>query len=237
MQNKKRYERLDKYRSKKYRLEMVIPNDLAERFRSLPGLIDHAHGERLESLCTLWEEHYAKEADIPAKDSEMPPSWDVLLKMSDDLDKALNQPVDENGNPLPPVPSYAELQRGVDAFQIRRSEVNRRSREVQYWRRFRRKNKGFGKALRVLGQRIHRGLPDLILDNLLPFTSHKEVLGLLDLPESHQEIIFGRLLQGETDLKQAAAGFVETLREAIIVHEAKRDHHYYRSELDELHEL
>ncbi len=69
MPNKKRYERLDKYRSKKYRLEMVLPNDLAERFRSLPDLINHTHGERLEALCALWEEHYAKEADtdLPLK--------------------------------------------------------------------------------------------------------------------------------------------------------------------------
>ncbi|MDZ4056189.1 MAG: hypothetical protein U1D69_04350 [Polynucleobacter sp.] len=126
------------------------------------------------------------------------------------------------------VPSYRELDELVKKWLYRASSVNRRSQQIQYWRKAYRKDKAFRDALDTLAGKVHSGLKDLLLDNHLPLSSHKEVLALAELPADTLKLTIARLLRGTQSLKNALGAAAETFRQ-IAAAQARRSDKLYTS--------
>lgn len=134
-----------------------------------------------------------------------------------------------------PVPSYRELDELVKKWLYRAPSVNRRSQQIQYWRKAYRKDKAFRDALDRLAGRVHPGLKDLLLDNHLPLSSHKEVLALADLPADTLKLTIARLLRGTRSLKNALGAAAETFRQIATAQARQSDklftNYYFFEEL------
>lgn len=113
------------------------------------------------------------------------------------------------------VPSYRDLDSLVKKWRYRLSPVNRRTQEVQYWRKAYRQHKAFRDAVDRLAARTHAGLRDFLLDGLLPLGSHKEVLALAELPDDTLKRCMASLLKGERSLKLALGPAAETFRQIV----------------------
>lgn len=152
--------------------------------------------------------------------------FDQLLQQLDEFDRELTAPLDDeqpDTQAAEPVPSYQELQSLVRNWQFNRYPVNRRSQQVQYWRKAYRKDKAFRMAVDHIAAKAPNGILDLLLDGLFPLGSHKEVLGLADLPADTLKCALVRMLKGERDLKQALGSAAETFRQAVTVHARQKD--------------
>lgn len=127
-----------------------------------------------------------------------------------------------------PIPSYRELDELVRKWQLRQGYINRRSQKIQYWRKAYRQDKGFRTALNKLATLTHSGIRELLLDDLLPIGSHKEVLALAELPRAVVKLTIVRFLRGEGSLKRALGTEAETFRQLIIGQVSQTDPLYRR---------
>lgn len=167
---------------------------------------------------------------IAASASAEPLPFDELLQQLDAFDRELAAPLDDEQpetQTAEPVPSYLEMKALVQKWQFG-SSANRRTQEVQYWRKAYRKDKAFRMAVDHIAVKTANGMRDLLLDGLLPLSSHKEVLGLADLPPEILNRTLFQILKGQRSLKQALGSDAETFRQAVTVHARQQDSLYTR---------
>lgn len=157
---------------------------------------------------------------------------DQMLKQVDDIDRELaTMPLD--ADEAEAVPTCKELE-----ILLRRwtsIHINRRSNEIQYWRKHYRQDKSFREAMDHLAAWTHERFRDLLLDNRLPLATHDEALALSVLPAKVLKITAARLLKGERDLKQALRGYEEAFRQVVTQRSREKDPshsaYYFSSEL------
>jgi len=110
--------------------------------------------------------------------------------------------------------------------------INRRSNEVQFWRRLYKSDAEFRKALDLLVKNTCRELQGLILDGKV-FSAPYELIALANSEHSFQVHCLYRLLQGKS-LLQAVEEQKETFRQSVIevrkIRENK-DYYYFFEEL------
>lgn len=69
---KSHYHYTKQAREGKARIDLILEPELAERFKTLPGLEKLSHAERVERLCECWEAHGTRP---PPGDETRPPDW------------------------------------------------------------------------------------------------------------------------------------------------------------------
>lgn len=151
---------------------------------------------------------------------EDPGLYDRLLKQVDDFDRDLAAlPLEDAKSEK--IPTYKELASLLQGWTS--GYINRRSQQVQYWRKHYRQDGAFRKAMDHLGAWTHEHFRDLLLDNRLPLATHDEALALSVLPAKALKITAVRLLKGERDLKRALKGYEETFRQAVTQQRLQAD--------------
>ena len=172
----------------------------------------------------------------PKPDETTNSAYTELIRLSDEFEQKLNAPLDEDLNELPPVPTYQELEAGIQEMRRTRIEVNRSKAEIQYWRKRYRQDRSFKSAMNQLGRHTHAEFPNVIMDNVTPVKLHREALALACLEPDQQKLVAFRLLNREKDLKKAVAGFVESFREAAKAIDRQEGSlipaYYFSSEMD-----